>query len=327
MVTGWPFRPACRERSRQSLGRDRREQFAGPVFVSPSLCINARKSENAPWLKSTPRPPTTPPARRGLTGAGSGIGRAVARPAGRRLPWSWQAAARPLLKPPAGLRWPWRCPTRHPPARRAPFLPRRRVLGQGGCPVQQRWRVWPGRVGGRDPLADWDAVVAVNLTGSMLCAAAAVRAMKAQDPQGGRIINNGSISAHSPRPRTVAYTVTKHAMRPDQEHRTGRPGLWHHLRADRHRQHATGIMGTLGVDCGALQADGTVVEPTFPWRRRPCRAPWRACRPRPALASGDHRSWHAVHRPGLSRPGSCLDTVDGGEPALGRWLAAVVPWL
>ncbi|MET3952231.1 NADP-dependent 3-hydroxy acid dehydrogenase YdfG [Arthrobacter sp. UYEF36] len=52
--------------------------------------------------------------------------------------------------------------------------------------------------------------MAVNLTGSMLCAAAAVRAMKAQSPQGGRIINNGSIAAHSPRPRTVAYTVTKH---------------------------------------------------------------------------------------------------------------------
>ena len=61
-------------------------------------------------------------------------------------------------------------------------------------------------------LADWDATVAVNLTGSMLCAAAAVRAMKAQSPQGGRIINNGSIAAHSPRPRTVAYTVTKPAM-------------------------------------------------------------------------------------------------------------------
>ena len=52
-------------------------------------------------------------------------------------------------------------------------------------------------------LEDWDATVAVNLTGSMLCAAAAVRAMKAQSPQGGRIINNGSIAAHSPRPRTV----------------------------------------------------------------------------------------------------------------------------
>jgi NAD(P)-dependent dehydrogenase (short-subunit alcohol dehydrogenase family) len=61
-------------------------------------------------------------------------------------------------------------------------------------------------------LEDWNATLAVNLTGSMLCAAAAVRTMKSQEPQGGRIINNGSIAAHSPRPRTVAYTVTKHAI-------------------------------------------------------------------------------------------------------------------
>lgn len=58
----------------------------------------------------------------------------------------------------------------------------------------------------------WNEVVAVNLTGSMLCAAAAVRIMKRQQPQGGRIINNGSISAHVPRPASVAYTATKHAI-------------------------------------------------------------------------------------------------------------------
>ncbi|MEU9176775.1 SDR family oxidoreductase [Streptomyces sp. NPDC048550] len=58
----------------------------------------------------------------------------------------------------------------------------------------------------------WRSVVDVNLTGSFLCAQAAFRQMKAQDPQGGRIINNGSISAHVPRPNSVAYTATKHAM-------------------------------------------------------------------------------------------------------------------
>lgn len=52
----------------------------------------------------------------------------------------------------------------------------------------------------------------VNLTGAFLCTHHAVRAMKAQDPRGGRIINNGSISAHVPRPRSVAYTASKHAM-------------------------------------------------------------------------------------------------------------------
>jgi NAD(P)-dependent dehydrogenase (short-subunit alcohol dehydrogenase family) len=114
--------------------------------------------------------------------------------------------------------------------------------------------------------ADWDAVVAVNLTGSMLCAAAAVRAMKSQEPQGGRIINNGSISAHSPRPRTVAYTVTKHAM----------TGLTKSIELDGRDfgitcgqidigNTVTGIMDTIGVGSGALQADGSRrVEPMFP---------------------------------------------------------------
>ena len=58
----------------------------------------------------------------------------------------------------------------------------------------------------------WQAVVDINLTGSFLCAREAFRMMKAQDPRGGRIINNGSISAHAPRPNSVAYTATKHAI-------------------------------------------------------------------------------------------------------------------
>ncbi len=61
-------------------------------------------------------------------------------------------------------------------------------------------------------LAQWQAVVDVNLTGAFLCAQEAIRIMKAQDPTGGRIINNGSISAHVPRPNTTAYTATKHAI-------------------------------------------------------------------------------------------------------------------
>ncbi|MFI7103584.1 SDR family oxidoreductase [Streptomyces sp. NPDC050161] len=59
---------------------------------------------------------------------------------------------------------------------------------------------------------DWRTVVDTNLTGAFLCAQAAFRAMRAQDPQGGRIINNGSLSAHVPRPQSLAYTATKHAM-------------------------------------------------------------------------------------------------------------------
>ena len=62
------------------------------------------------------------------------------------------------------------------------------------------------------PLAAWKTVVDVNLTGSFVCAQHAMRIMKEQSPRGGRIINNGSISAHSPRPNSVAYTATKHAI-------------------------------------------------------------------------------------------------------------------
>jgi len=62
------------------------------------------------------------------------------------------------------------------------------------------------------PVAQWNRVVAANLTGSFLCARAAFRLMKAQQPRGGRIINNGSISAHAPRPNSAPYTATKHAI-------------------------------------------------------------------------------------------------------------------
>jgi NAD(P)-dependent dehydrogenase (short-subunit alcohol dehydrogenase family) len=58
----------------------------------------------------------------------------------------------------------------------------------------------------------WSSVVGVNLTGAFLCAQEAIRMMKAQQPQGGRIINNGSISAHVPRPYSAPYTATKHAI-------------------------------------------------------------------------------------------------------------------
>ena len=58
----------------------------------------------------------------------------------------------------------------------------------------------------------WSAVVSVNLTGAFLCAQEAIRLMKAQQPRGGRIVNNGSISAHAPRPNSAPYTATKHAI-------------------------------------------------------------------------------------------------------------------
>ena len=62
------------------------------------------------------------------------------------------------------------------------------------------------------PLETWKAVVDINLNAMFYCTQEAIRIMKAQEPRGGRIINNGSISAHAPRPNSVAYTTTKHAV-------------------------------------------------------------------------------------------------------------------
>jgi NAD(P)-dependent dehydrogenase (short-subunit alcohol dehydrogenase family) len=62
------------------------------------------------------------------------------------------------------------------------------------------------------PVEVWNEIVGVNLTGSFLCARAAFAAMRRQNPMGGRIINNGSVSAHAPRPGSVPYTATKHAI-------------------------------------------------------------------------------------------------------------------
>src|SRR6266496_203673 len=62
------------------------------------------------------------------------------------------------------------------------------------------------------PLDEWRHVIEVNLTGAFLCTQAAFRLMKEQMPRGGRIINNGSISAHAPRPNSAPYTASKHAI-------------------------------------------------------------------------------------------------------------------
>ena len=70
----------------------------------------------------------------------------------------------------------------------------------------------PARTIDETAIEDWLDVVRINLTGSFLCARAAFRIMRGQSPQGGRIINNGSISAHVPRPGSSPYTATKHAI-------------------------------------------------------------------------------------------------------------------
>jgi NAD(P)-dependent dehydrogenase (short-subunit alcohol dehydrogenase family) len=120
----------------------------------------------------------------------------------------------------------------------------------------------PGAVDELTP-EGWQSIAATNLTGSYLCAHHAVRMMKAQAPQGGRIINNGSISAHTPRPGSVGYTVTKHAI----------TGLTKSISLDgRPYNIACGQIDignantemTQWIAAGAPQANGSVMqEPTF----------------------------------------------------------------
>jgi NAD(P)-dependent dehydrogenase (short-subunit alcohol dehydrogenase family) len=206
-----------------------------------------------------------------VTGAGSGLGRGIAQ---ALLAAGWQVAA-------AG--------------RRADAL--RETLASAASPggpglavptdvtvpesvaglfesVHQRWRRVDlvvnnagifGPAGAVDELslAGWRQAVDTNLTGAFLCAHHAVQMMKAQAPRGGRIINNGSISAHAPRPNSVAYTATKHAI----------TGLTKSISLDGRRfDIACGQIdiGNAATDMttqmshGVPQADGSLApEPTF----------------------------------------------------------------
>ena len=109
------------------------------------------------------------------------------------------------------------------------------------------------------PVEVWNDVVAVNLTGSFLVARAAFAAMRRQTPMGGRIINNGSISAYAPRPGSVPYTATKHAI-------TGRPRRWRST-------------ASFDIACGQIDI-GNALTDMARARRRACRRPMARWRPR-----------------------------------------------
>lgn len=154
-----------------------------------------------------------------VTGAGSGIGRAAAH-ALNADGWTVVLAGRreaPLVETAAEAPHPVRTlsvPTdvSDPDAVAALFATARDTFGRVDLLFNNAGLNAPGI-----PLEDlsvdqWRAVVDVNLTGSFFCLQAAFRTMKAQDPMGGRIINNGSISAHVPRPDSIPYTATKHAV-------------------------------------------------------------------------------------------------------------------
>jgi len=155
-----------------------------------------------------------------ITGAGSGIGKAVAL---ALLAHGWNVAlagrrAEPLdiVAAAAGDRadraLAFACDVTKPSDVDRLFEATSARFGRVDLLFNNAGMSLPGKTIDEIEPEDWDRVVAVNLTGSFLCARAAFRAMRAQTPQGGRIINNGSISAHAPRPGSVAYTATKHAI-------------------------------------------------------------------------------------------------------------------
>ena len=204
-----------------------------------------------------------------VTGAGSGIGRAVALTmqsagysitlAGRRTAELEQTAA--MADPAGGLVLPISTDVRQPGSVRDLFAATCDKFGRLDVLFNNAGVIAPPI-----PLEDlsyeqWSEVVSVNLTGVFLCAQEAIRRMKSQQPRGGRIINNGSLSAHAPRPYSGPYTATKHAV----------TGLTKSISLDcRPYNIACGQIdiGNAGMEmtgkapAGALQANGDVlVEP------------------------------------------------------------------
>jgi NAD(P)-dependent dehydrogenase (short-subunit alcohol dehydrogenase family) len=155
-----------------------------------------------------------------VTGAGSGIGAAVAHAlagegwtvvlAGRRRDALEQVAARGGGLP--GVLDPVPADVTDEASVRALFDRAVERHGRVDVLFNNAGTFPPARDLDAIPLEEWNAVVAVNLTGVFLCTREAFRVMRGQQPRGGRIINNGSISAHAPRPLSVAYTATKHAI-------------------------------------------------------------------------------------------------------------------
>ncbi|PWE28166.1 3-oxoacyl-ACP reductase [Pararhodobacter marinus] len=151
-----------------------------------------------------------------ITGASAGIGRATAE---LFLSKGWEVAllARraDALAEVAGehqTALPLPCDVTDEDAVDAAFGAIARRFGRLDVLFNNAGRMLPGQLIDEMSVTDWRSMVDVNLTGMFLCARAAFGQMRRQEPAGGRIINNGSVSAHAPRPGSVAYTATKHAV-------------------------------------------------------------------------------------------------------------------
>ena len=231
-----------------------------------------------------------------VTGAGSGIGRAVAvalakdgyRRDARRAPQGG-AARRPRSRSKRRGSQALVMPTHvgDPAAVRALFAAAKEAFGRLDVLFNNAGTGAPAV-----PLEDlsyeqWKTVVDANLTGAFLCTQEAIKMMKAQQPRGGRIINNGSISAHAPRPQFGGlYGDQACHHRAHQIDLARRPQIRYRLRSDRHRQcrDRNGRSHDQGGAAGAMARSRS----SRAWMSRMWRAPsptWRACRSTPTSSS------------------------------------------
>src|SRR5438093_2627014 len=206
-----------------------------------------------------------------VTGAGTGIGRAAAIAlaregyavvlAGRRRELleataqeATQAGARSLVVP---------TDVSDPSAVRALFTRTKEAFGRLDVLFNNAGGAARGVPLEDLPYEEWRSVVDTNLTGSFLCTQQAMKLMKSQQPRGGRIINNGSLSAHVPRPNSAPYTATKHAIT-GLTRSTALDGRKFDIACGQIDIGNAGTNMTARMSVGVPQADGTLaVEPTI----------------------------------------------------------------
>jgi NAD(P)-dependent dehydrogenase (short-subunit alcohol dehydrogenase family) len=208
-----------------------------------------------------------------VTGAGSGIGRATALAllaegynvvlAGRRPEPLEETAARGRESGMSGRSLAVPTDATDESSVRALFDATRRTFGRLDVLFNNAGTGAPAVPLEDLTLADWRRVVDVNLTGAFLCTREAFRIMKAQDPRGGRIINNGSISAYAPRPNSAPYTATKHAIS-GLTKSTALDGRKYDIACGQIDIGNAGTEMTARMKDGVPQADGSLVpEPTM----------------------------------------------------------------
>ncbi|MGH8298342.1 MAG: SDR family oxidoreductase [Steroidobacteraceae bacterium] len=216
----------------------------------------------------SPEPPTSSPRTALVTGAGSGIGRAVAIALARNR-WTVALAGRRLRPLEEAAREggsccvPIQCDTTDETSVSALFTRIAAEFGRLDLLFNNAGTVSPPEALDQTSLATWRSVIDTNLTGTFLCTRAAFALMRRQTPRGGRIINNGSISATAPRPGVIAYTASKHAVT-GLTKATSLEGRRYDIACGQIDIGNTASEMAASFAKGTLQADGSLkTEPTF----------------------------------------------------------------